>query len=102
MESETAKNDDWELHADNWLSITKAEFDKVDKSRKIPVLVTAERIMQFLYSKVPSAKEIYKGEVEVPFWDNGLGRPLFALYRHYEYSLYKYNQYSMQVQDYLK
>lgn len=102
LESETAKHADWEIHAEKWWRVTKAEFDKVDKSKKIPVLVTAERIMKFLYPETPSAKEIYEGKVEVPFLVNKLERPLLAFYRHYEYSLYKYNQYSMQVQDYLK
>jgi hypothetical protein len=89
LESETAKNKDWEIHAENWLSITKVEFDKVDPSKKIPVLVTAERIMKFLYPEVPPAKDIYSGTIAVPFVDNLLGRPLFAFYRHYEYALSK-------------
>ena len=78
LESETAKNDDWEIHADNWLSITKAEFDKVDKSRKIPFLVTAERIMKFLVPSVPRAREIYNGDTFIPFHNNLLDRPIYA------------------------
>jgi hypothetical protein len=93
LESETAKNNNWEIHAEHWLPKTKNEFDKIDKSRKIPVLVTAERIMKFLYPGVPDAKEIYKGDAFIPFQNNLLDRPLYAFYRHYKYKLSVHSNY---------
>jgi hypothetical protein len=87
LPSETSKNKEWEKYAEKWLPITQKEFNKIDPSKEIPVLVTAERIMRFLYSEVPKAKEIYSGSIEVPFLNNKLNRPLIALYRHYNYSL---------------
>jgi hypothetical protein len=93
LENETAKNKDWEIHAEKWLPITKAEFDEVDKSKKIPVFVTAERIMKFLYPDVPIAKDIYGGDTFIPFKSNLLDRPLFAFYRHYKYKLSIHSNY---------
>jgi hypothetical protein len=87
LDIETAKNKDWEIHAEKWWRSTKTEFDEVDPSKKILVLVTAERIMKFLYPDVPSAKDIYSGTIAVPYMDNLLERPLFAFYRYYEYAL---------------
>jgi len=102
LEKATAKNKDWEKYAKEWLPIAIAEFHKVDPTHKIPVLVTAERIMKFLYPNAPSAKEIYEGRVEVPFSENLLGRPMFAFYRHMDYSLIrKHEVYKIKIIDYL-
>ena len=97
LESETAKNNDWEIHAEKWFPNTKEEFDDVDQSKKIPVLVTAERIMKFLYPKVLSAKEIYSGDIFIPFYENRLERPVFALYRHPNYKLSLHNNYAQRL-----
>jgi hypothetical protein len=87
LEDETSKNDQWEFHAEKWLPITKKEFDNIDNTNKIPVLVTAERILKFLYPEVPSAKDIYTGNIFIPFKENLLERPIFAFYRHPTYKL---------------
>ena len=101
LKSETAKNKDWEIHAKKWLPITKAELDEVDPSMKIPVLVTAERIMKFLYPEVPSAQEIYNGDIFIPFRDNMLARPIFAFYRHPKYKLSTHNNYAQRLRSIL-
>lgn len=93
LEDETAKNVDWEKHAEYWLPHTLKEFNRLDLDNKIPVLVTAERIMKFLYDgeNLPSAKAFYSGAVEIPIpvSENKLGHALIPFYRHHEYYLAK-------------
>ncbi|PKP31017.1 MAG: hypothetical protein CVT99_11030 [Bacteroidetes bacterium HGW-Bacteroidetes-16] len=96
LESETAKNKDWEVHATIWIPKLIEEFDQVNPGRKKPVLVTAERIMKFLVNEdfiLPKAKDIYEesntGLFVVKPKDNKLGRPLYAFYRHRAYDLFK-------------
>jgi len=89
---ETNNNIHWESIAEKWLSILKNELDQFDKSRKIPVLVTAERIMEFLTMEpLPTPKEIYKGLADgiLAADENRLGRVLIPFYRHYYYDLSK-------------
>jgi hypothetical protein len=97
LESETARNKDWEIHAEKWLPITKTEFDTIDKSGKIPVLVTAERIMKFLYPDVPTASKIYSGDIFLPFNNNLFERPVYAFYRHPKYKLSIHNNYALRM-----
>lgn len=88
MIEQTSENKNWERFAEIWLPKTRAEFDKIDKTKRIPVLVTAERIFKFLYNtKVPKAKEIYSGNFEVPVIDNKFERTIIPFYRNHNYSL---------------
>lgn len=92
LEEETGKNPNWKNDAAMHFSKTKEEFDVIDPKGKIPVLVTAERIFEFLYNhSTPSAKVIYSGEFAVPteIGDSKLNRPLIPFYRHAKYSLTK-------------
>jgi len=91
LPDETSKLKDWEKYADKWVHISKSEFDDIDKSCKTPVLVTAERIMKYLFSETPPVEEIYNGNIEIPFNDNKLSRPLIPFYRHPKYSLNERN-----------
>lgn len=88
---ETSKNKDWEKIAESWVPTLLKELDAFDPNRKIPVLVTAERIFNFLMdSKIYSAKEIYKGDIPLSnFETNKLNRQLIPFYRHFYYSLKK-------------
>ena len=89
LEKPTAENKNWENDAASWLPVTKKELDEIDKTLKLPVFVTAERIMKFLYPETPKAKDIYSGLIQIPFTmnSNELGRPLIPFYRHFNYSL---------------
>lgn len=94
LKDETAKNKEWEKHAEQWLPKLKAEFDQVNPGRRKPVLVTAERIMKFLVNDgytLPAAQSIYSKEANKLFYvqpkDNKLKRSLIAFYRHSSYSL---------------
>lgn len=91
LSEETSKNKEWEKIAEDWVPVLLKELDDFDPNRKIPVLVTAEIVFNFLLnSRKYSTKEIYKGEVPLSnFGNNKLHRPLIPFYRHYYYSLKK-------------
>lgn len=87
---ETSKNTRWEALADKWWPVLKSELDSFDPARKIPILVTSERILEFLsLEPLPTAKEIYTGQADgiVAADENWLGRVLIPFYRHYRYGL---------------
>ena len=86
----TAENENWESVAMEHLPKLKEELDTLDKSGKIPVLVTAERIMAFLIGadQLPKAGMIYSLQTpDVVFLKNALDRPLIPFYRHPAYNL---------------
>ena len=91
MIKETGSNKTWKLFAEHWLPDLKEELDLIDKSKKMPVLVTAESILKFLVKKgvkVEKADTIYSNPVSpIPAENSKLGRPLIAFYRHPKYSL---------------
>jgi len=90
LDKPTSENKNWESSAEKWHPLIKTEFDDIDETKQIPVLVTAERIFKYLNnSKTPKAKEIYSGNLEVPFLNNKLERPVIPFYRNFYYSLYK-------------
>lgn len=92
LPEETGKNKNWEATAEKWVEPLKKELDAFDPERKIPVLVTAQSIMEFLYNKsLPAAKDIYLSQASgiVKPGENKLGRTLLPFYRHFTYSLDK-------------
>jgi hypothetical protein len=90
LDIQTGENKTWELSAEKWTPLAAKEFDAMDGTRTIPVLVTAERIFRFLNNQpTPKAKEIYSGKMDVPFYDNKLNRPLIPFYRSFSYALDK-------------
>lgn len=93
---ETSKNHAvWLQFAEKWAPALKEEFDSIDKSRKTPVLVTAEVIFRFLNPRMEKyrASEIYtEGGRDVIYQmlanhENKLGRPVIPFYRHWKYCL---------------
>jgi len=100
----TAENKNWEKDAERWFPLTKKEFDEIDPSGKLPVLVTAERIMKFLYPETPKAKDIYSGLVKIPVAGNlnKLERPLIPLYRHFNYELSRCPEYQKLLRAYFQ
>ncbi len=91
LERETEMNKEWEAVARNWLPSRVKEFNDIDPTRKIPVLVTAERILNYLLNdkRHPKPFKYYNCEIEVPIKNelNKLERPLIPFYRHFYYSL---------------
>lgn len=84
---QTSGNKFWKETAKLWLPYLKEELSKFDK--KIPVLVTAEKILGLFYHDVPSATEIYSLEINPCFYSDYLEREIYPLYRHPKYLLSK-------------
>lgn len=88
---ETGKNNKWEEIAESNLDSRISEFRLVDNNRnKIPVLVSAERILRYLSKvKLPSAEEIYldKQFYIIQANNNKLDRPIHPFFRNMKYSL---------------
>lgn len=100
LTEETSHNKDWEIIAKSKIKERKKEFDKIDPACKIPVLVTAERILKFLLNnpdtlQKPSEYYNFAKDLPIKAFHNKLGRPLLPFYRHYRYILTnnKWNKY---------
>lgn len=107
FEEETTNNKDWEKIADQYVGLRKKEFDKVDKTKKIPVLITAERIYKYLLidnNKTYRAEDFYNCIIETPFKSdqNKLGRPIIPFYRHKKYNLKDWQNYKYEIIKLLK
>jgi hypothetical protein len=91
LPEETSKYKDWEKIAEIHLPQLIKDLDAFDKKRRIPVLVTAERVMKFLTErKLPKPKDIYQMKSEdLVFRDNKLRRVVIPFYRHPDYGLNK-------------
>lgn len=91
LPEETSKYKDWEKIAKIHLPQLIKELDEFDKKRRIPVLVTAERVMKYLVDgKLPKPKDFYQLKTEgLDFPDNELGRVVIPFYRHPDYGLGK-------------
>lgn len=92
LTKETSKNTEWDLIAEGWLPKRIEEFDLVDKTKSIPILITAEKILKFLLNdgmKYYSAEEYYSCSSKIPIIKNKFGRPIIPFYRHQKYKLNK-------------
>ena len=99
---ESSKNKSWIKIAQYYISQRVSEFDQIDPSRKIPVLLTSELLYKALLNKGEKriqAKEFYnlKTEIPIPTSANQLHRPLIPFYRHYAYSLSVKNEYALKI-----
>jgi len=67
QKSETSKNKEWEIIAKKCIKQRKKEFDSVNQNRKVPVLVTAERILRVLTDgDIPRASHYYSMKSVIP------------------------------------
>jgi hypothetical protein len=82
---QTTQNNKWQEFAAIWMDFLKEELDRCDP--KLPVLVTAEKILKSLIPFVPSAEDIYKLRFLAPFYSEKLKRYVFPMYRHPKYML---------------
>lgn len=90
MSSDTTTNKTWEKTAEQYLQSCMARLDKIDRHKKLPVLVTAERIYRFLITSRPLKPcDIYSTPENIPILpgDNKLLRPLIPFFRNRDYSL---------------
>lgn len=95
FQKQTSSNRDWGTIAKLWLPYLTDELSAFDS--KIPVLVSAEKIMKALFPNVPPASSIYSLACKLPFFSQSLNRNVFPLYRQPTYYLSKnwplYKQY---------
>jgi hypothetical protein len=94
MNCETAKNKLWFEFAELWKPLLKADLDKIDPERKIPVFATAEIVLKSLLNdrtkqSIP-ARRYFEENVYHKSDENYLGRILIPCFRrHYKYSDYQ-------------
>jgi len=87
---ETSTNPDWEKLADQQILERISEFNQLDPKNKIPVLVTAERILKYLaIQKLPIAETLYSNSIyhPIPPTLNKLKRRIYPFFRNPKYSL---------------
>lgn len=104
LDDETSKNGVWAKIAEQYIPSRKQEFDEIDPTGLIPVMLTSEYLYKVLINSDQvkySAKELYENENLVPIRaeNNKLGRPLIPLYRHMEYSLNNKIEYQVRVKE---
>jgi len=102
QDDETSKNEQWQQTARACISERKKEFDRLDPERRMPVFLTSEELYKVLLNpeeKKVKAVQLYNFPEFLPILaeSNLLGRPLIPLYRHWNYNLKKWPEYSEQV-----
>ncbi len=99
---ETAGNKQWREQALPYVAERKQEFDELDPSIQIPVLLTSEVLYKVLLNnneiRIP-ASELYGNPDLIPITSdcNILKRPLIPLYRHFKYNLSNWPEYKEKV-----
>ncbi len=96
---ETGKNHQWEQIASGYIAERKKEFDKIDPKGEIPVFLTSEVLYKVLLNpdeEQYKASQLYNSQKLLPISAkfNLLSRPLIPLYRHWNYKLKKWPQFS--------
>jgi len=90
LDFETSKNKNWGVIAKQNIPLCLKRLDKIDKKRKLPVLLTTEAIYKVICPNKPiSAKQFYSmnESIPIPSFENELKRPIIPFYRHQKYSL---------------
>jgi hypothetical protein len=105
LDAETSDIKDWANRVKKYIPGLKKEFDKIDKSRRLPVFLTAEVLYKALLNNgiIPkTAKDIYKSdEIVIPAEKNKLGRPLIPFFRHPAYNYENQVNYFRKLSEYL-
>ena len=93
--AETSKNSNWaDIARSYWGEFLAEELNNMFDPR-VPVLATTEFILKAILNngKADNASNIYRNCVTIPGTDNLLGREIIPFYRHYQYSLEKWDGY---------
>ena len=85
FKQQTTENKDWNKVAELWVKYLKEEIQHIDP--KVPLLVTAEKIMKVFFPKVPKAEILYSMKGNFPLHSKIMGRNVYPLYRHFNYFL---------------
>ena len=106
QDDETSKNHHWMQIANEYIADRKQEFDKLDPEGISPVFITSEVLYKLLLNpdeECFKASQLYNYPDLLPISakSNSLGRPLIPLYRHWNYNLKKWPQYSKIIQSIL-
>lgn len=106
LKEETSKNKEWFQLAKSYIENRKQEFNKQDPSGKLPILLTSEVLYKALLKETEQlvkASELYKSPERLPIAANQnlLERPLIPLYRHWNYNLDKWPNYSKHIKNLL-
>lgn len=102
QKEETSKNKEWVSIAEPYIKERKAEFDRINSGRKVPVFLTSELLLKVLLNNPKDylkPLQLYSSDNEfyIPAEKNRLGRPLIPLYRHQDYALEKWPEYSERI-----
>jgi len=105
QKEESSKNKAWVKIAQDYITPRMKEYDNIDPSRKIPVLLTSELMYKALLNKGEkriTAKQFYNltAGIPIPAVANELQRPLIPFYRHPAYSLAKNLEYAKALQSF--
>lgn len=92
QDKETGKNPTWKEEALKYIQPSKAEFDKIDPSGKLPVFLTSKLLYDVLLNDDEvnyTGQELYKLKTTIPIppGNNKLNRPLIPLFRHPVYAI---------------
>ncbi|HLO60125.1 MAG TPA: hypothetical protein VK179_15355 [Bacteroidales bacterium] len=95
----SADNKQWKEITLKYIESRKKEFDTIDPTGKIPVLLTSELLYEVLLNDDQikySAKDLYllHSKIPIPSEHNKLKRPLIPLYRHFRYNLNAHPEYA--------
>lgn len=98
QEEETTKNKNFVEKARQNVRSIESEFNKIDKTRKVPVLLTAEKVYIAVLKEskiIENYGTYYRQETDIPIpaSDNLLGRPVIPFFRHEDYDLVHWPEY---------
>ena len=107
MDTETRSNPLWDYFAIKWFQYINEELYNIDRSKKLPVIVTSERLLKFLLNdpyNISMPDDYYNGTKDIPLSpeDNKFERSLIPLYRHPGYSLDKQEFYRNRLSELFK
>lgn len=106
QDKETGKNKLFIDKAKESAKLVASEFNKIDRTKKIPVFITAEDVYKAVTidkGNILSAESIYHLKVNLPMnaSSNLLNRSLIPLFRHTKYDLSNWPDYVNYVKKYL-
>ena len=106
QEKVTGKNKSFFEKAKGSANAVATEFNKIDRTKRIPVFLTAEDVYKAVMKdkeELFSAESIYRLNAKIPIVasSNLLERPLIPLFRHSKYALSEWPDYTNHVRDLL-
>jgi len=89
---QTSKNKNWNQVAELWIKYLKAGLKEF---HKLPILVTAEKVMRAITHNSYKADDLYTySERFLPIWSENLRGEVYPLYRNHTYQLSIHPEYT--------